>query len=62
MAKKTVIVQVEFGVMDEAAISTVLDYWARATRKFGKCECFDLWSIEVDGELRDPDSPQETLW
>jgi hypothetical protein len=45
VAKKTVIAQIEFGVMDEAAIDTVLDYFARATKRFGKCECFDVWRI-----------------
>lgn len=62
MSKKTVMVRLEFGVMDEAAIQVILDYTRKASRKFGGCECFDVWRVEVDGEDRDPDNPTEALY
>jgi hypothetical protein len=62
VAKKTVIAQIEFGMMDEDAIHKILDGFAAVTETYGKCQCFDVWRIEVDGEERDPDSPQESLW
>lgn len=60
--KKTVFARLEFGVMDESAIQVILDYARKASKKFGGCECFEVWQVEVDGEERDPDNPREALW
>jgi hypothetical protein len=60
--KKTVMAKIEFGVFNEAAIEVILEMTKRATKKFGGCECFDVWSVEVDGDARDPDDPKKSLW
>lgn len=59
--KKTVMVTAEFGVRRAKDIPVILDYFEKAARKFGGCDCFDLWSVEVDGVRHDADDPAEPL-
>ena len=60
--KKTVMVRLEFGVRDLKMIEVILAIFEKAARKFGGCDCFDVWNIEVDGVEHDTDSPTEALW
>lgn len=62
MSKKSVMVTLEFGVMELDAIETILAITRKATVKYGGCTCFDVWSVEVDGTPHDPDDPTESLW
>lgn len=62
MDKKTVMARIEFGVRDLNQIEVILALVHKVTKKYGGCDCFDVWSIEVDGVEHDPDSPRETLW
>ncbi len=62
MPKKAVFVQLEFGVMDEPAIRKILEEFSQVTAKHGKCDCYEVWRVEVEGEERDPDNPEEPLW
>lgn len=57
VAKKTVFVKLEFGVRRVDQIPVIIDWFRRAAKKFGGCDCFDLWHVEVDGIEHDPDSP-----